>query len=151
MTRIWIAAAASAMLASPTFSASHLIGDPAAGENAFNQCQTCHVVRNPEGEVLAGRNAKTGPNLYGIVGRQAGSEEEFAGGRPGYRDAIVEAGEKGLVWDQETIAQFLQDPSAYLSEYLGESSRSGMAFKVRSEDDAKNFAAFLATFSEEGS
>lgn len=148
MTKFWIAATVAAVLAAPAFAQD---GDAAAGEKVFSQCQTCHHIVDPDGNVLAGRaNTKTGPNLWGVVGRQAGTEAEFASGRPGYRDAIVAAGEKGLVWTQEEIAKYVQDPTAFLREYTGDSgARSGMAFKVRSEDDAKNIAAFLATFSLE--
>lgn len=143
-----LAAAAVAALASPAFAESHLgSGDPAAGEKTFAKCQSCHVVQNDAGEVLAGRNAKTGPNLYGVVGRQAGSVEGFR-----YKKSIVEAGEAGLVWDAASIAAYVQDPTAFLKETLGDNgARSGMAFKVRSEEEAADVAAFLATFSGEGS
>ena len=127
-----------------------LAQDAAAGERTFNQCQTCHVIANPEGEVLAGRAAKTGPNLYGLPGRTAGTEEEFASGRPGYKDSIVAAGEAGLVWDEEHFVQYVQDPNAFLKEYLDDSSaRSGMAFKVRSEEDARDLWAFISSLSPE--
>ncbi len=52
-------------------------GDAEAGKKVFNQCQTCHVVAAPDGTVLAGKNAKTGPNLYGVIGRPAASVEGF--------------------------------------------------------------------------
>ena len=147
MTKFWIVAAAGALLAGPALAAAHLgSGDPEAGKAVFNQCQTCHVVANEAGETLAGRNAKTGPNLYGVVGRTAGTQAEFAAGRPGYKASIIAAGEKGLVWDEATFVAYVQDPTAFLKEYLGDSkARSGMAFKVRSEEDAKNLYAFLAS------
>ena len=99
-----LAALALGMLAIPAHA-----GDPEAGKAAFSQCQTCHVVANDAGEVLAGRNAKTGPNLYGVIGRVAGSVEGFR-----YGPSLVEAGEKGLVWDEETLVAYLQDPAAFL-------------------------------------
>jgi cytochrome c len=119
-------------------------GDPEAGAAAFSQCQTCHVVANDAGEVLAGRNARTGPNLYGVVGRVAGSVEGFR-----YGASIVEAGEKGLVWDEETLVAYLQDPAAVLKEATGSNrARSQMSFRVKGEETARNLYAFLATFSE---
>ncbi|WP_413717490.1 c-type cytochrome [Silicimonas sp. MF1-12-2] len=141
----FLAVAALAALASPAFADAHLgSGDPAAGEAAFSKCQSCHVVQNDAGEVLAGRNAKTGPNLFGVVGRQAGTVDGFR-----YKKSIVEAGEGGLVWDAATIAAYLQDPTAFLKETLGDNgARSGMAFKVRSEEEAADLAAFLATFGQ---
>jgi cytochrome c len=142
MTKFWIAALAGAMLASPALAQ----GDAAAGEAAFNQCATCHHIEDASGTTLAGRaNVRTGPNLYGVVGRQAGSVEGFR-----YRPDIVAAGEAGLVWDQEKIAAYIQDPGAFLSETLGKNARSGMAFKVRDPAEAANIAAFLATFGAGG-
>lgn len=115
--------------------------DIAAGERAFNQCATCHVVENPEGTVLAGRNAKQGPNLYGVAGRQAGTVEGFR-----YGDSMVEAGEKGLVWDEATFVEYVQDPNKFLRTYLDNNrARGNMAFRVRSEDDARNLWAYITS------
>ncbi len=77
MTKYSIVFAAT-LLAAPAYAGGHASGDAAAGESAFKQCQTCHVIENEDGETLAGRNAKTGPNLYGVTGRTAGSLETYA-------------------------------------------------------------------------
>jgi cytochrome c len=143
MNKISITAAALCLLAGPVFAESHAMaeptGDAAAGEAVFRQCQTCHVVENADGEVLAGRNAKTGPNLYGIAGRTAGSVEDFR-----YKDSIVAAGEGGLVWDETTFVAYVQDPQGFLRTTLDDSkARSGMSFRLRSEDDAVNLWAYL--------
>lgn len=131
------------VLASAAFADAHLgPGDPVAGEKSFGKCQSCHVVQNDAGEMLAGRSGRSGPNLFGIVGRKAGSVEGFR-----YKASIVQAGDGGLVWDAGTIAAYVQDPTGFLKETLGDDgARSGMAFKLRSEEDAANIAAFLATF-----
>lgn len=133
-------------IASTAFADAHLgPGDPAAGEKSFAKCQACHIVQNDEGEVLAGRSGKSGPNLFGVVGSAAGSVDGFR-----YKNSIVEAGEGGLVWDAANLATYLQDPTAFLKETLGDDgARSGMSFKVRSEEEAANLAAFLATFGGE--
>lgn len=137
MTRIWMAAVAGAMLAAPAFAQD---GDAAAGEDAFRQCATCHAIVDADGTAIAGRaNMRTGPNLYGIVGRQAGSIDGFR-----YRPDIVRAGEEGLVWDQESLTAYLQDPGGFLSETLGSRARSGMSYQVRDPAEAANLAAFLA-------
>jgi cytochrome c len=121
-------------------------GDPAAGEAAFkSQCQTCHAVINSAGEVLAGRAAtKTGPNLYGIIGRQAGTYEGFR-----YGASLVQAGTDGLVWDATEIATYLQDPTDYLRTRLDDRrARSQMSFKVRNQQAADDLVAYLAQFGE---
>ncbi len=71
------ASAALASLFALPAAAQDASGDAAAGEEAFQQCISCHVVVNDAGETLAGRNAKTGPNLYGIAGGAIGAVEDF--------------------------------------------------------------------------
>ncbi len=44
-------------------------GDAAKGEREFRVCAACHVIDDPDGNRIAGRGAKTGPNLYNIIGR----------------------------------------------------------------------------------
>lgn len=124
-------------LAAPAFA-----GDIAAGERAFTQqCATCHVVQNEAGEVLAGRNARQGPNLYAVWGRQAGSVEGFR-----YGNSIVQAGEKGLKWEEETFVAYVLNPNQFLRDYLGDSrARGNMAFRVRSEEDARNLWAYVTS------
>ena len=119
-------------------------GDAEAGAGLFaSQCQNCHVVVNAAGETLAGRNARTGPNLYGVIGRQAGAYEGFR-----YGASIVEAGQAGLVWDEETFVAYVQNPNTFLRTYLNNNrARGNMAFQVRQEEQARNLYAFLATFS----
>lgn len=133
-----------ALAAAPAFAQD---GDAAAGEEQFNrQCVACHVVANEDGETLAGRNAQTGPNLYGVIGRQPGSVEDFA-----YSDSMVEYGETGVVWEAENTIAYLQDPTGFLREALDDRrARGKMAYQVRDPQQAADLHAFLATFSGEG-
>lgn len=141
--KLAIAFATTALLAAPAFADGHLAasGDAAEGEKAFRQCQSCHVVENGDGEVLAGRAAKTGPNLYRVVGRTAGVLEDFR-----YSDLIIAAGEAGMVYDEANFVPYVMDPTAHLREVSGEGGRGKMSFKVRDEEDAVNLYAFLAQF-----
>ena len=128
---------AAGLMAAPAFAQD---GDAAAGEQAFTQCATCHVVQDADGNTIAGRNGRTGPNLYGVAGRQAGSVEDFR-----YGESSVLAGEQGLTWDQESFVAYVQDPTGYLREVLDDpQARGKMAYKVRSEEDAQNLWAFLS-------
>lgn len=117
-------------------------GDAAAGEEQFNrQCVACHVVVNEAGETLAGRNAETGPNLYGVVGRTPGSVEGFE-----YGDAMIAYGETGAVWNEANFVAYVQEPTDYLREALDDRrARGKMAFQVRDEEDAINLYAYLAS------
>lgn len=114
-------------------------GDAAKGETAFKKCQSCHVVANAEGEVLAGKSAKTGPNLYGVAGRAAGMVEDFRYGKD-----LVAAGEAGMVFDEATFVTYVMDPKAAIQEALDDGkARSKMSYRVRKEDEAKDLYAFL--------
>lgn len=128
-------------------------GDAGAGEEHFNrQCIACHVVQDEEtGEVLAGRNSQVGPNLYGVVGRVPGSYDDYDYSElmQAYGATETEEGEQ-VVWHEENLAGFVQDPTGFLREATGEESgRSKMSFQVRNEEQARDIYAFLATFSEE--
>ena len=137
-TKLTALAVLSTVIAAPAFAA----GDAEAGAKVFNKCQTCHVVANEAGEVLAGRNAKTGPNLYGIVGRTAGTYPEFA-----YGDSIVALGASGFAWTAEDLNAYLVDPAKFLKEKSGDDkARSKMVFKLGNEKERADVVAFLATF-----
>ncbi|WP_255449728.1 c-type cytochrome [Shimia ponticola] len=139
---------ASVALSTSAFAGGHATGDAAAGEEAFGQCVTCHVVQNEDGETIAGRNAKTGPNLYGVVGRAAGSVEGFR-----YGKSMVEAGEAGLVWDEASFVAYVQDPNGFLREFLdSRRARGKMAYQVRGADaeaESANIYAYLASVGPE--
>ena len=111
------------ILASSALSGSHSAGDAAKGEKVFKKCKACHVVEE-------GKN-KTGPSLYGVVGRAAGSIE-------GYKYSKAMAG-SGLVWDAETLAAYLTNPKKYLKG-------TKMAFAgLKKEKDRADVIAYLAT------
>jgi cytochrome c len=70
------------------------------GERAFQRCGGCHSLGADDSQSVA-------PGLRGVVGRRAGAAEGFA-----YSDAMRAAGRRGLVWDEATLARFLEDPEA---------------------------------------
>lgn len=138
-TKLTALAVLSSVLAAPAFAA----GDAEAGAKVFNKCQTCHVVQNEAGETLAGKNAKTGPNLYGIVGRAAGTYPDFK-----YGESIVALGASGFTWTEADLVTYVADPAKFLKDKLGDTkAKSKMSFKLNNETEAANVAAFLATFS----
>jgi cytochrome c len=73
-------------------------GDPAKGQNVFKRCQACHVINQPTNRV--------GPHLVGIVGRKAGSVENFK-----YSEANKSS---GVTWDEATLDTYLTDPKAFM-------------------------------------
>lgn len=136
--RMTIAALAFAGLAAPA-----IAQDIEAGAKTFNQCQTCHVVANEAGEVLAGKNAKTGPNLYGMPGRVIGTYEGFK-----YGESIAALGATGAVWDEASFVEYVQDPAKFLKAKLGDDkAKSKMSFKLKKPEDAANLWAYIVSLS----
>jgi cytochrome c len=118
-------------------------GDPASGEAVFGRvCVQCHHVINDDGDLLAGRaNVRTGPNLYAVVGRQAGSVEGFR-----YGPSIVEAGNGGLIWDEESLVGYIPRATDFLKEVTGNArARGNMANQRVSEDEARDIVAYLVS------
>ncbi|MBY6066104.1 cytochrome C [Leisingera aquaemixtae] len=113
-------------------------GDPAAGEKGFNKCKSCHTVVSDSGDVIV-KGGKTGPNLWGLAGRQAGTVEGFK-----YGDDLVAAGEAGLVWDEEKFVAFTTDPKTFLQEQTGNAkAKSKMSFRLKK--GGEDIFAFLAS------
>ncbi len=119
--------------------------DADAGQRVFaRRCATCHAITAPDGATIV-RGGRIGPNQYGLIGDAAGSQPDF----DRYGDALMAAGDGGLVWTAETLVAYLLDPQGYLRTVLGDDgARSRMAFRLRDEADARDVAAYLATFAD---
>jgi len=76
----------------------------APGEKMFGQCAICHSAA-PPGAATA-RTGLIGPSLWGVVGRRSGSFEGYD-----YSDAMRGA---NLVWDEETLSAYLENPQKFL-------------------------------------
>lgn len=142
-----LASVAAICLATGAAAEGHLSPEALAGQAAFKLCQSCHVVTDPEGNRLAGRGAASGLNLYGVVGRSAGTLEGFR-----YSSAMRDAGAAGLVWDEARLVAFLLDPKGYIQEVTGDpSARTKMVLRLRpdrrndlsAEAVARNIARYL--------
>ena len=139
------AALAVASMASGALAESHsaTTGDAAAGEKAFNKCKSCHLIVADDGTSIV-KGGRTGPNLYGIAGRQAGTFEGFK-----YGDDIVAAGEAGLVWNEEAFSGFVQNPKKYLGEVLdNKGARTKMSFRLKK--GAEDIYAYLLSVGPQG-
>ena len=106
-----------------------LLGDAAAlpgllaqGEKVHAQCKSCHNF-DP-----GGANG-TGPNLYGVVGRPAGTHAGFA-----YSEAMVA---HAAPWSYDELSNFLKAPNSYVRG-------TKMAFAgVKKESDRVALIAYL--------
>lgn len=144
MKRTMMVAVAASFIGGAAFAGGHASGDAAAGEKAFNQCKSCHMIVDDAGETIV-KGGRTGPNLWGVVGRTAGTED-FR-----YSDAVVALGaDQGYAWEEAGFVGYVQDPTPWLRETLDDSGARGkMTYKVRKEEDALNIWAYLASVSPE--
>lgn len=75
-------------------------GNAANGAKLFKtRCAQCHVVEKGAGH-------RTGPNLYGIIGRTSGTADGYT-----YSPAMVG---KNVVWDDEQMFTYLENPKKYV-------------------------------------
>jgi len=74
-------------------------GDLSNGQSKFALCRSCHTIAE-------GGPDLTGPNLYGVFGRKAGSKPGYA-----YSDAVKAA---GFTWDAEHLDKWLASPREFL-------------------------------------
>ena len=113
-------------------------GDAAKGEKLFNRCKACHSIIATDGTKLQ-MGGKTGPNLYGVIGRPIGSYPDFK-----YGTGLLALNAKGDVWDEAKLAAYITNPTAWVKEEAGDPSVTAkMAFKMAS--GAGDMAAYLAT------
>ena len=135
-----------ALAAGPAFADSHATGDAAAGEKVFAKCKACHSIVDAGGDTIV-KGGRTGPNLYGIYTRVAGADEDFASK---YGSSMIEAGEAGLAWNEQDFIAYVQDPRAFLQNYLDDrKARTKMSLKLRKEEDARNVWAYLVSVGPE--
>jgi cytochrome c len=78
-----------------TLPAPYNAADLDNGKHKFAQCRSCHTVAQ-------GAPNMTGPNLWGVFGRKAGSLNSFA-----YSDGMKAA---GWTWDAARIDKWISDP-----------------------------------------
>lgn len=118
-----------ALMLAATVQPAFAAGDPVAGETVFKKCVVCHSI----GE---GARNKIGPELNAVIGRVAGSVEDFK-----YSQALIDAGAAGLTWTPETLVPWLTKPK----DRVPGTKMSFVGLKEQADID--NVIAYLATFS----
>ncbi len=91
--RFAVAASALTLLLAATGTA-RADGDAARGEKRFDECATCHSLKEGVNGV--------GPSLHAVLGRKAGSLDDFR-----YSPAMKRS---GLTWTPQALATFIADP-----------------------------------------
>ncbi len=137
MTRL-LALSSAALLSLVTLPA--FAGDPVAGEKEFGKCRSCHAVIAPDGTEIV-KGGRTGPNLYGVVGRAVGSTD-FR-----YGASMASLSGSGLVWTEAEIDAYTVDPQAWIAAKTGDSAaKSSMTFRLRK--GGADVAAYLASVAQ---
>ena len=108
--------------------------DAKKGEKVFKKCKACHT--------LKGKN-RVGPTLGGLIGRKAATAKGYK-----YSKDFKAAGEKGLIWNEETLSGYLSKkpgPKKWLGEFLGKKkAKTKMAFNgIKKDEDIANLIAYL--------
>jgi cytochrome c len=106
---------------------AYAAGDAAHGEVVFKQCKICHSV---------GPSAKpgVGPVQNNLVGATAGARPGF-----NYSPAMKDAGAKGLVWTEENLFKYLENPKAMVP------GNKMMFPGLKSAQDREDVIAYLKT------
>ena len=128
LTVLSMLAASALLLAMPAAAQEGKVED---GAEVFKKCRACH-------DVGPGAKNKVGPLLNDIIGRHAGSIEGF-----NYSDANKAAGAKGLVWTEDVMFKYLENPLTFMQG-------TKMAFAgLKDEQDRRDVIAYLKTFSKQ--
>jgi cytochrome c len=103
--------------------------DAEAGKKVFAKCAVCHMIG-------PGATNKVGPNLNGVIGRKAGTEEGFA-----YSDPMKNA---GWVWDEAIFKEYITDPKKKVPG-------NKMLFPgVKDETERDDVFAYVSSFGPDG-
>lgn len=79
------------------------LGDSTRGAALFRQCAACH-------DIGEGARNRVGPSLNHLYGRKVGGEPGF-----NYSSEMRSMGEDGLVWTQDMLDRYLENPRAFAS------------------------------------
>lgn len=106
------------------------MGDHEKGEVVFKKCKSCH-------EVGEGAKNRVGPQLNGVFGRTAGTVPDVK-----YSNNMIRMGNDGLIWTEQTLDAYLENPKALVS-------RTRMSFRgLKDADDRANLLAYLRIYSD---
>lgn len=120
-----LAASAALLVGSASANAA---GDAAAGEQVFKKvCTTCHS--NEPGV------HKTGPSLFGVYGRKAGSSDF-----PRYKGMVG----ADFTWDSALLDEYLADPKAFVLAHT-QNKTTAMTYSLKDAQQRADVIAYLQT------
>jgi cytochrome c len=120
MFRVLGFAAIAALTIAPAFAA----GDAAKGAAVFARCAICH-------SNAKGAPNRIGPNLFGVVGRKAGTAPDFS-----YSGAMKSS---GIIWTTDRLTAYVTHPQLVVPG-------NRMAFPgLSNQTQAADLVAYLGT------
>jgi cytochrome c len=123
--RVWRSIALTLALCSQTHA-----GSPTQGATIFRAtCGVCHIARSDASR--ADLATRIGPNLWGVVGRKAGTSKGF-----GYSYAMRSA---GVTWTDDQLRRYIAEPQKTVPNV-----RMGFA-GLKNPNDVEDVIAYLNT------
>ena len=115
---------------------AHAQGNPANGQVQFSRrCTSCHSVAFGQNQV--------GPYLFGVVGRPSGTALNYS-----YSASYSQAGQRGLIWNQAQLHDFLANPIEFLKAFLQQNNvQTRMTVRTPDKQIRLDIIAYLATLS----
>ena len=102
---------------------AHAAGDAKKGEKVFRKCKACHTANK-------GGHGRVGPNLYGVVGRKAGTSN--------FKRYKALKG-SDVVWTEANLDKWLTNPKKFIGK------RTPMTLKLRKASQRADVIAYLKT------
>lgn len=112
-----------AIMAAAITTHAYAAGDAKKGEVVFQRCAICH-------NAAKGAGSKVGPDLWGVVGRKAGTEPNFY-----YSPAMKNS---NIVWTNDRLEAYVENPAKVVPG-------NRMAFAGLPDKDADDLVAYLDT------
>jgi cytochrome c2 len=111
-------------------------GDAKNGAKVFKKrCFVCHSIKKGD------KKKKMGPNLFGIIGAKPARTKGFK-----YSKSYVQAAEKGLLWDEKAILEYLADPKGFIRRASGDPKGKSRMNKVKlKKSEPNDIIAYLKT------
>ena len=135
MRKTWVAVAVALISMAMASDMAFAANGGSRGKRLFTNCRDCHSIKK-------GAPSKGGPNLFGVVGRKLGADPGFK-----YPPSHVAAGRKGYQWTQQTLIQYLENPTRFMRMVGGdgESLMLHMVLRLPDARDRKDIVSYLKT------
>ena len=114
-----------------------LAADPVRGHGLAQKCQLCHNFE-------PNQKARFGPELFGIVGQQAGKSRNYK-----YGSALSQA---SFTWNETTLSEWICNSGKTIKKLTGnKSARTKMPNQNTCGQNARDIVAYLSTLKAQAS